>query len=85
DTDAATLQRVLYGPRRTLRSDTAKRLLALSASDMRPSEHRAIVATGPRRRLQALVAIGWPFSHIARHIGMHQRPLAELARAQNVT
>ncbi|MBQ1164274.1 hypothetical protein KBZ21_40475, partial [Streptomyces sp. A73] len=40
---------------------------------------------GTRRRLQALVAIGWPFSHIARHIGMHQRPLAELARAQNVT
>ncbi|MBQ1164655.1 hypothetical protein KBZ21_42520, partial [Streptomyces sp. A73] len=38
DTDAATLQRVLYGPSRTLRSDTAKRLLALSASDMRPSE-----------------------------------------------
>ncbi|MBQ1165146.1 hypothetical protein KBZ21_44980, partial [Streptomyces sp. A73] len=76
------LQRVLYGPSRTLRSDTAKRLLALSASDMRPSEHRAIDATGTRRRLQALVAIGWPFSHIARHIGMHQRPLAELARAQ---
>ncbi|MBQ1165132.1 hypothetical protein KBZ21_44910, partial [Streptomyces sp. A73] len=40
DTDAAPLQRVLYGPSRTLRSDTAKRLLALSASDMRPSEHR---------------------------------------------
>ncbi|MBQ1166610.1 hypothetical protein KBZ21_52340, partial [Streptomyces sp. A73] len=37
DTDAATLPRVLYGPSRTLRSDTAKRLLALSASDMRPS------------------------------------------------
>ncbi|MBQ1165069.1 hypothetical protein KBZ21_44595, partial [Streptomyces sp. A73] len=54
DTDAATLQRVLSGPSRTLRSDTAKRLLALSASDMRPSEHRAIDATGTRRRLQAL-------------------------------
>ncbi|MBQ1164229.1 hypothetical protein KBZ21_40215, partial [Streptomyces sp. A73] len=48
---------------RTLRSDTAKRLLALSASDMRPSEHRAIDATGTRRRLQALVAIDWALAN----------------------
>lgn len=84
-TDGGTLQRVLYGPNKTLRTETAKRLLALQASDMRLSENRTIDATGTRRRLQALVAIGWPVTHIARHIGTHPRPLTELTRAEHVS
>ncbi|MGY1439481.1 hypothetical protein [Streptomyces reniochalinae] len=85
NTDTATLQRILYGPSKTLRTDTAHRVLDTKASDMRPSEHRTIDATGTRRRLQALVAIGWPFGHMARHAGIRQRPVAELARAKHVT
>lgn len=84
-TDAATLQRVLYGPNKTLRAETAQRLLAVSASDLTLSNYRTIDATGTRRRIQALVAIGWPLTHIARHLGIHPRPLTNLTRVDRVT
>lgn len=85
NTDAATLQRILYGPNKTLRAETAARLLAVTAEQLTPSTHRTVDATGTRRRIQALVAIGWPLTHIGHQLGIHPRPLTDLTRVQRVT
>lgn len=83
-TDVAALSRILYGPSKKLRTETAQRLLSVDPGDLTKSEHRTIDATGTRRRLHALVAIGWPLSHISRHIGVHPRRVVEFSNANRV-
>lgn len=45
-----------------------------------PEGPREVDATGSRRRLQALVAIGYPITHLAPRIGLHHAALSHIAR-----
>lgn len=90
------LIRLVYGrpgrgeaPSRKIRPANAARLLAIRAP--LPADGAAIDATGTRRRLQALVAIGWSGAELMRRIGAvgtdfpkllgRDRVLARTARA----
>ncbi len=73
----STVDKLLYGapergmgPSKRIRRATADALLAVKA-DLSTLGGRALVdATGTRRRLQALVAIGWSQSKLGRELGM---------------
>lgn len=62
---------------RPLRAVSAEALLAVRAGAAAP-EARDLDATGSRRRLQALVACGWPMRELARRLAMDHRDLAAL-------
>lgn len=86
----ATLARLLYGaqgqrPAARLRTESATALLAVRPEDCKIPDGARIDATGTRRRIQALVAAGWPFTVLSRVTGIHDRPLGSLARATQVT
>jgi integrase len=73
-TSYATLSRLVWGepcrdrpPTSRLRADTARRILAVQPTTRRAAGAR-IDATGTRRRLQALVALGWTPAQLARHL-----------------
>ncbi|MEY9995822.1 hypothetical protein ABIE67_007854 [Streptomyces sp. V4I8] len=55
------------GVKRTCTPSVASKILAVRAEDALPG---LVDATATRRRVQALIAIGWPIEHIARHIGV---------------
>lgn len=52
-----------------IRADLAQRVLAVQPTDAYRSPHSQIDATGTRRRLQALAAIGWPPAELATMLG----------------
>lgn len=67
-----TLSLLVYGtpstgcpPSRRVRQDTARRILAISLERATPAGGARIDATGTRRRIQALVAIGWTIKSVA--------------------
>jgi len=69
-------------PIRRIRPDLAARLLAIEPTPANRTAHCHVDATGTRRRLQALVAIGWPPDTLADHLG---RTPAELHRSLTCT
>jgi hypothetical protein len=85
----ATLARIIYGdngnrPGARMRHESADALLAVRIEDCKIASGTPIDATGTRRRLQALVAAGWSFTALAAEIGIHSRPLGDMARATRV-
>ena len=78
-----TLTHLLYGsygqrqrpPARRVRRDTEAKLLALSDPRLNLAPSTLVDATGTRRRLQALAAIGWSTPLLAQHLGRHRGPL----------
>lgn len=71
----AVLARLIYGrpergeaPSRKIRPANADRLLAIPVPE--PTDNAVIDATGTRRRLQALVAMGWSGAELMRRIGI---------------
>lgn len=68
------------GRRQRTSADTAARILAVSPDAM-PG---LVDCTGTRRRVQALVAIGWPCERIARAAGISPQNLAHLLGNQRV-
>jgi len=64
-------------PIRRIRRDLARRLLAIEPTPANRAAHCHVDATGTRRRLQALVAIGWPPDTLAHRLG---RTPADLRR-----
>ena len=71
---SATLSRLLYGegdspPAAKVRVDTARRILAVTPEGHTPPDGKCIDATGARRRIQALVANGWPMKRLGQHVG----------------
>ncbi|MFC8272335.1 hypothetical protein ACFUJR_07285 [Streptomyces sp. NPDC057271] len=86
----ATLARILYGergqrPNPRMRAESASAILAVRAEMCAIPDGAKVDATGTRRRLQALVAMGWSFTALGPHIGIHNRPLGDMARADRVT
>lgn len=57
----------------SVRADVAERILAVRPSNAFVAGRRMVDATGTRRRLQALVALGWSRTDIARHGDMLQK------------
>lgn len=68
------------GVKRTCHPAIASRILAVQVEDSTPG---LVDAIGARRRLQALIARGWPIEHVARHAGIggtHLRLLVQRPR-----
>lgn len=81
----ATLGRILYGwngqrPDAKMRRESAAALLAVRVEDCPVADGVRVDATGTRRRIQALVAMGWSFTALAPEMGFHPRPLGDMAR-----
>lgn len=71
-----TISKLLYGvpdralaPLQRVRPRTAEQLLAVRFSNDLLADGALMDATGTWRRIQALVAVGWPKVHIARALG----------------
>lgn len=78
----STVCRLLYGggargPSKRVRRRTAAALLAVTAELEHLGATVHVPAAGPRRRLQALVALGWPQAQIARRMGVNPANLGK--------
>ncbi|TGB11578.1 helix-turn-helix domain-containing protein [Streptomyces sp. MZ04] len=86
---AATIARIIYdgvNPRADrIRRDVAQRILNVPVQAAPTTPHTRIDGTGTRRRIQALVWMGWTFTMLGPHLGIHPRQLTDLARADRVT
>jgi hypothetical protein len=60
-------------PSARVRTETARRLLAVRADENAHAGHTAVDATGYRRRMQALVALGFPQAFLAERLGISLR------------
>lgn len=65
-------------PQQMVRTRTADRLLAVRPSPALVAGRRLIDATGTRRRLQALAAIGWSRARLAGHTGLRPHTIGHL-------
>jgi len=78
-----SLHTVLYAPKpqKWIAADKARRVLEYlpDVKDLDPVS--TISAKGTRRRVQALVAIGWPLAELGRRCGVTGQHLSVLARA----
>ncbi|MET7795735.1 hypothetical protein [Streptomyces decoyicus] len=84
----ATLARILYdgvNKRATrIRSEVSDRILALPLTPAPIKPNSIIDATGTRRRLQALIAMGWTLTALAPHLGFHPRRFTDLLHGDRV-
>jgi len=82
-----TAIRVLIGdypnrkPSRRIRPSTEKALLAVRVRVYEPVGTATMDGAGTRRRLQALMAIGWPSRYLARRLGCGPKTRLQVARA----
>ncbi|NUQ95350.1 MAG: LacI family DNA-binding transcriptional regulator [Streptomyces sp.] len=72
----STVSRLLYGkngrpPQQKMQRAKAERILAVQVCPDAHANGAMIDATGSRRRIQALVALGWTHRALAPHIGVH--------------
>ncbi|MFB9777297.1 hypothetical protein [Brevibacterium otitidis] len=87
---ASTLTHLLWGkyphepdhpdhrpPRRQIYKTTAQKILAVT---LKPAANTAVDATGARRRVQALVYVGWSLRQIADQVGVDRQRIDRLAR-----
>lgn len=84
------VRHLLYGsggraPAKGLRPETAAALLAVQPGGWQPAAEGTCDATGTRRRLQALMANGWPASTLARLLCACEEPrVLQVARRGRV-
>jgi transcriptional regulator with XRE-family HTH domain len=71
-------------PPRQIRHTTAERILAVSASLDTMAAFALVDATGSRRRLQALVAVGWSQRRLAARLGVSPANMASLMKRPRV-
>lgn len=83
----STVVRVLLGisPNRPaskrITRTTEAALLAVTPDRVGPEEHGLVDGTGTRRRVRALIALGWSRSHLAERLACSSRTIWELTRA----
>ncbi len=70
---------------RRVRPDTATRILDIGMNDASRAPHSRVDATGTRRRLQALIAIGWPGELLAAQLGRRASSLHRSMTGESVT
>lgn len=68
-----------------VRPDTAARILAVQPTPTNRAPNRQVDGTGTRRRLQALVALGWPQSWLADQLHRHPTNLRRAVHSDQVT
>lgn len=68
-----------------VRRDTAQRILAVVPDNANLAANRAVDGTGTRRRLQALIALGWPQSWLADLLDRDATNLGRALRSGQVT
>ncbi|MFE5895868.1 helix-turn-helix domain-containing protein [Streptomyces sp. NPDC056488] len=69
------VHRIANGHSKQVRPATAEAILALTAESV---QRKVLPITGSARRLQALAAIGWPFTTLATYIGMNPRGISRI-------
>lgn len=74
---------VIHG-KQTIANKTAYAILSVPISAP-PADTRDVDATGTTRRLQALVAIGWPINQLAPQVGIFSTALGNIARGELLT
>ncbi|WP_236832573.1 helix-turn-helix domain containing protein [Blastococcus sp. KM273128] len=72
---------------RRVRPETAQRLLRIRVDLANRAARSHVTATGTRRRLQALIAVGWPHDELAARLGrssasLHRSMLSDSVTAQ---
>ena len=68
-----------------VRADTARRILAVRSDKTNLAGNRKVNGVGTRRRLQALVALGWPPAWIAQQMERDRANLHRVLDAHRVT
>jgi hypothetical protein len=68
-----------------VRPGTATRVLSIDIDDASRAPHSRVDATGTRRRLQALLAIGWPVELLAAQLGRRPNSLHRSMTGESVT
>ncbi|WP_189097916.1 hypothetical protein [Streptomyces kronopolitis] len=86
--DRKRLQAVLHGrpergtpPQERVRPAIAVAVLAVEPDAKNVSNGALVDATGTTRRLQALVAVGWPQAHLAQRLGLTPGNFGSLRRS----
>jgi hypothetical protein len=70
---------------RRVRPSTATRIMAIAIDHAHRAPHSRIDATGTRRRLQALMAIGWPTELLAAQLSRRPNSLCRSMTGESVT
>ena len=70
---------------RRVRPRTATRVLRIGVNETSRAPHSRVDATGTRRRLQALIAIGWPAELLANLLGRRLNSLHRSMTGESVT
>lgn len=68
-----------------VRGETASCILAVQSEQANLAPNRKVDGTGTRRRLQALTALGWPQTWLARRLGRHSTNLRRALFSDEVT
>lgn len=86
-----SLQAVLHGrpergtpPQEKVRPELAAAVLAVEPSMENLAPSTLVSPVGTRRRVQALVAVGWPQHHLAGHLGMTPSNFGTMLRRPHV-
>lgn len=87
---SSSMTRLLYGmhgspPSKKLRTATADRILAVRPVLDLVSPNALVDGTGTRRRLRALMAMGWPQIEMAQRSGLERNTVSEQVRAVTLT
>jgi hypothetical protein len=72
-------------PYRRVRRETAERILAVPVADSSRAANSHVDATGTRRRLQALTAVGWAQAWLARELHRSPANLRRSMTSESVT
>lgn len=86
----STISRLLYSrggkpPLKTMRRANAERILAIRPTLAAHADGSTVDATGTRRRIQALIAIGFTHKALAPHLGVHPMYVGNLVQQSTVT
>ncbi|GAA1030745.1 MULTISPECIES: hypothetical protein [Amycolatopsis] len=87
----SVVSKLLYGrsgraPSQRIRAATAAKILAVEINADGMAAHAVVDATGTRRRLRALVAIGWSQTQLAERLGLTPNNFGPLVHGQpNIT
>lgn len=85
---AATLARIMYDGvnkrAERIRPEVAERILAVPVTPAPVKASTIVDATGTRRRIQALVAMGWTLNALGPHLGFHPRRLSDFLHTERV-
>ena len=84
----STIRMIIYGhgrPPERVRTETADRLLAITANNARRASRSTIDGTITRSQIHDLLAAGWRYPDLAAELGRHTANLRRTAKRSTVT